>query len=210
MVGRSFPGPWFDIDIARRAAACHCVAGQDQIDPQSGIAPEAGGPVVPPAEGLFGLLELAKHVGQAEVYDVLERMTFRRTAEDRVAPFFRVEDIRIGRCDVEIIIHAREEIISYLIEQFQDPHTWWESAQFRKTGDYRTFRPVNAKLVVTPNATATKLAALDHRFAIRESVSQPLMVEAEKVISQKLESALVSKESVYSIMVEEAMSLSDY
>jgi len=109
------------------------------------------------------------------------------------------------------IMAAKDDIETILnLEQFQDPHTWWESAQFRKTGDYRTFRPVNAKLVVTPNATATKLAALDHRFAIRESVSQPLMVEAEKVISQKLESALVSKESVYSIMVEEAMSLSDY
>ena len=113
----------------------------------------------------------------------------------------KMTHILAKQSDVEVILN---------LDQFQDPHTWWESEQFRKTGDYREFRPVNARMVVTPNATATKLAALDARFAIRESVSQPLMVEAEKVISQKLESALVSKESVCSIMVEEAIAVSDY
>jgi hypothetical protein len=103
--------------------------------------------------------------------------------------------------DVEVILNMSE---------FKDPLSWRESELFARTGDYRAFRPVNAKMVVAPNATATKLAALDHRFAIRESVSQPLMIEAEKVISQKLESAIISKESVYSIMVEEAIGLCDY
>jgi hypothetical protein len=78
------------------------------------------------------------------------------------------------------------------------------------TGDYHTFLPMNCKLVVCPGATATKLAALDNRFAIRESVAQPLLIEAEKVISQKLESAVISKESVYTIMVDDAISMSDY
>ena len=109
--------------------------------------------------------------------------------------------ILAAKSDVEVILN---------MDEFQDPLSWRESELFARTGDYRSFRPVNAKLVSTPNATATKLAALDHRFAIRESVSQPLMIEVEKVISQKLESAIVSKESVYSIMVEEAIALSDY
>ena len=103
--------------------------------------------------------------------------------------------------DIEIILN---------MDQFKDPLSWRESELFARTGDYKAFRPVNAKMVVVPNATSTKLAALDRRFAIRESVSQPLMVEAEKIISQKLESAIVSKESVLSIMVEEAIGLSDY
>ena len=105
------------------------------------------------------------------------------------------------KSDVEIILN---------MSQFQDPLSWRESELFARTGDYRAFRPVNAKLVVSPNAEDHKLAALDKRFAIRESVSQPLMIEAEKVISQKLESAIVSKESVFSIMVDEAIALSDF
>ncbi len=109
------------------------------------------------------------------------------------------------------ILAAKNDIETILnMSQFQDPLSWRESELFARTGDYRAFRPVNAKMVNAPNATATKLAALDHRFAIRESVAQPLMIEAEKVISQKLESAIVSKESVYSIMVDEAIALCDY
>jgi len=59
-------------------------------------------------------------------------------------------------------------------------------------------------------ATATELIALDSRFAIRESVGQPLMVEAEKVITAKLESAVVSKESVYTVMFDDAVKLCNY
>ena len=109
--------------------------------------------------------------------------------------------ILAAKDDIEVILN---------MSQFQDPLSWRESELFARTGDYKSFRPVNAKMVVTPHATATKIAALDRRFAIRESVSQPLMVEAEKVIAQKLESALISKESVFSIMVEEAIGICDY
>ncbi len=105
------------------------------------------------------------------------------------------------KSDVEVILN---------MSQFQDPLSWRESELFARTGDYRAFRPVNAKMVVAPHAEENILAALDKRFAIRESVSQPLMIEAEKVISQKLESAIVSKESVFSILVDEAVALSDY
>ncbi|MFZ5434441.1 MAG: hypothetical protein ACOZB3_11800 [Calditrichota bacterium] len=96
------------------------------------------------------------------------------------------------------------------IPEFQDPQAFQGFAGFHQTGDYRTFLPINTKLVVCPGATATKFAALDHRFAIRESVAQPLLIEAEKVISQKLESAVISKESVYTIMVDDAVTVSDY
>lgn len=109
--------------------------------------------------------------------------------------------ILAAKSDIEVILN---------MDEFTNPIAWRESEYIARTGDYRSFRPVNAKMVNAPNATATKIAAFDHRFAIRESVSQPLMIEAEKVISQKLESAIVSKEAVYSIMVEEAIGVSDY
>jgi hypothetical protein len=109
--------------------------------------------------------------------------------------------ILASKNDVEVILN---------MDEFQDPLAWRESELYRRTGDYRAFRPVNARMVVVPNASDSKLAGLDHRFAIRESVAQPLMIEAEKVIAQKFESAIVSKESVLSIMVEEAIGLLDY
>ena len=103
--------------------------------------------------------------------------------------------------DIETIVN---------LDQFQNPQSWRESERFQRTGDYASFLPVNARLVVTPNATATKVVGLDARFAIRETVAQPIMIEAEKVINQKLESAVVSKESVYTIMVDGAAMVSDY
>lgn len=109
-------------------------------------------------------------------------------------------------------IIAHKEDIERIINltQFQDPLVWRESEMLQRSGDYRSLYPVNARLVVAPNATPTKIVGLDARFALRESVAQPLMIEAEKVISQKLESAVVSKESVYTVMVEGAALLSDY
>lgn len=109
--------------------------------------------------------------------------------------------IMAAKNDLETIIN---------LSQFQDAQAFKANELFARSGDYRSFLPVNAKLVIVPNATATKIIGLDSRFAIRESVAQPLMIEAEKVINQKLESAVVSMESVYTIMVDGAAKLSDY
>jgi len=109
------------------------------------------------------------------------------------------------------ILGAKNDIGAVLkIEEFQDPQAFQGLQGFNESGDYRSFLPMNTHLVLCEGATATKFAALDHRFAIRESVAQPLLIEAEKVISQKLESAVVSKESVYTIMVDDAIAVSDY
>ncbi len=113
----------------------------------------------------------------------------------------RMTHIVASKSDIETIIN---------LSQFQDPDAWRESELFQRTGDYRSIQPVNARLVVAPNATATKVIALDRRFAVRESVAQPLMIEADKIINQKLEKVVVSKESVYTIMVEGTALLSDY
>lgn len=113
----------------------------------------------------------------------------------------RMTHILASLSDIETIIN---------LSQFQDPDAWRSNELFQRSGDYRSFLPVNANLVVAPNATATKVLALDSRFAVRETVSQPIMIEAEKVISQKLEKAVVSKESVYTVMVDGAALLSDY
>jgi len=109
------------------------------------------------------------------------------------------------------IIAGRDEIETIVnISELQDPEAWRGRELIRRSGDYRSFLPVNARLVIAPNAVATKVVGMDSRFAVRETVSQPLMIEADKIITQKLESAVVSKESVYTIMVDGAAKLSDY
>lgn len=105
-----------------------------------------------------------------------------------------------AKSDIEVVLK---------INELQDAQAF-QGGAFANTGDYRTFLPLNTRLVAVEGATATKFAALDHRFAVRESVAQPLLIEAEKIISHKLESAVVSKESVYTIMVDEAVAMSDY
>lgn len=113
----------------------------------------------------------------------------------------KITHIVAAKSDIETIIN---------LSQFQSADAWRESEMFQRSGDYRSIQPVNARLVVVPNATATKVIGMDSRFAVRESVSQPLMIEAEKVINQKFEKAVVSKESVYTIMVDGTALLSDY
>ncbi len=96
------------------------------------------------------------------------------------------------------------------MSQFQDANTFSSSQLFQKTGGFDNLFPMNAKLVAAPSASATEIVAIDSRFAVRESVSQPLMIEADKVIERKLETAVVSKEAVYTVMVDEARKVCNY
>jgi hypothetical protein len=109
--------------------------------------------------------------------------------------------ILANRADVENILN---------MEPFKDAATFSTQELFQRTGKLSQLMPMNAKLVVVPNATATKLVGIDGRFAVRESVAQPLMIEADKVIERKLETAVVSKEAVYTVMVDDSRKLLDY
>ena len=103
--------------------------------------------------------------------------------------------------DIEVILN---------LTPFQDATAWRATELFARTGDYRSFLPLHSKLVICSGATTTKVIGLDARFAIKETVASPLMVEAEKIITQKLETAVISKEACYSIMIDEARKLTDY
>ncbi|MDP8208712.1 MAG: hypothetical protein P9L92_18760 [Candidatus Electryonea clarkiae] len=113
----------------------------------------------------------------------------------------RMSHILANASDIEVVLN---------MSQFQDALTFPASTLFQRSGEYGTFLPVNAKLVKVPSATATEVMAIDNRFAVRESVSQPLMIEADKVIERKLETAVISKEAVYTVMVDDARKLSNY
>ncbi len=113
----------------------------------------------------------------------------------------RMSHILANRADIEKILN---------MSQFQDPLVFGAANVFQRSGEYNSFQPVNAKMVAVPTASETEIIGIDNRFAVKESISQPLMIEADKVIERKLETAVISKESVYTIMVDDARKLTDY
>lgn len=116
-----------------------------------------------------------------------------------------------GPCKMTHLLGLSADIeVTLNLTEFKDAMAWRATELFARTGDYQSFLPLHTKLVIVPGATATKLIGMDSRFAIKESVASPLMVEAEKIITQKLETAVVSKEACYSVMVDDARFLSDY
>ncbi len=142
--------------------------------------------------------------GATDVFDGIEG-TFAYSDLVHLAMSFgvpaRMSHLLATKTDIEKIVSLTE---------FQNPAAWREAELFQRSGDYRSFLPVNARLVEVPHAVETQILGLDTRFAVRETVAQPIMIEAEKVINQKLETAVVSKESVYTIMVDGAALVSDY
>jgi len=101
-----------------------------------------------------------------------------------------------------------EKILNFT--QWQDPAIWSTLQAIERSGRLTGLLPMNARLVIAPNATTKVLAGIDARWALRETLAQPLMIEADKIISQKLEYAVISKESVYSVMVDDAIKKCDY
>lgn len=51
---------------------------------------------------------------------------------------------------------------------------------------------------------ADYVIGLDNRFAIEEVVSQPLMIEYDKVIEQKIEEAVISESLAYAKIIKES------
>ena len=105
MIRWTFPCTRFLVHIARSATLGHCRAGQYQVNTQTCIAAKSGGTIIPPAEHVFRLLEFPKNVAETEFKDGIERITFLRAAQNRIAPLFRIVDIRVGRGDIEVAQH---------------------------------------------------------------------------------------------------------
>lgn len=92
-----------------------------------------------------------------------------------------------------------------VMPQFQDPNAGFK---FQNSGELMT--PLGAEMfqVDTTAAgapTATVIAVMDKRFAVREAIAQPLMVEAKKIIELKFEEAVISEESVFSVIADGAL-----
>jgi hypothetical protein len=85
------------------------------------------------------------------------------------------------------------------MDEFKDPMAGFK---FQKTGDLVS--PLGSSLVRCDDVSSDRVIGLDNRFAIEEVVSQPLMVEYDKVIEQKLEEAVISESVAYAKVIKEA------
>jgi hypothetical protein len=102
--------------------------------------------------------------------------------------------------EMNAILCHKDLIKSILtMDEFKDPMAGFK---FQKTGDLVS--PLGSSLVRCDDVASDLVIGLDNRFAMEEVTSQPLMVEYDKVIEQKLEEAVISESVAYAKVIKEA------
>jgi hypothetical protein len=102
--------------------------------------------------------------------------------------------------EMNTILCHKDKIKTILtLDEFKDPMAGF---MFQKTGDLVS--PLGSSLVRCDDVPSDLVIGLDNRFAMEEVVSQPLMVEYDKVIEQKLEEAVISESVAYAKVIKEA------
>ncbi len=91
------------------------------------------------------------------------------------------------------------------LNEFKDPLAGY---RFGRTGEL--FTPLGASMVRCDDVASDQVIGIDARFAIEEVISQPLMVEFDKIIDQKFEEAVISESVTYAKVVKEASTILDY
>jgi hypothetical protein len=104
-----------------------------------------------------------------------------------------------------VLICHKDKIRSILtLTEFKDPMIGYS---FQANGEITS--PLGASLIRCDEVPTDYLIGLDNRFAIEEVVSQPLMVEYDKVIEQKIEEAVISESVAYAKVVKESSLILD-
>ncbi len=85
------------------------------------------------------------------------------------------------------------------MSEFKDPMAGFN---FQRTGELVS--PLGSTLIRCDDVPTDLVIGLDNRFAIEEVITQPLMVEYDKVIEQKLEEAVISESVAYAKVIKEA------
>ncbi len=85
------------------------------------------------------------------------------------------------------------------ISEFKDPMIGFK---FQSSGEITS--PLGATLVRCDEVANDYIVGLDNRFALEEVYSQPLTVEYDKVIEQRLEEAVISESVAYAKIIEDA------
>ncbi len=102
--------------------------------------------------------------------------------------------------ELNTIICHRDKLKTILtMDEFKDPMAGY---RFQNTG--QLFSPLGAALVRCDEVSSDYVIGLDHRFAIEEVITQPLMIEYDKVIDQRFEEAVISESVTFAKVLKEA------
>ncbi|HUU45144.1 MAG TPA: hypothetical protein VM118_05365 [Acidobacteriota bacterium] len=79
--------------------------------------------------------------------------------------------------------------------------------RFQRTGELVS--PLGSSLVRSDEVATDLIIGLDKRFAAEEVITQPLTVEYDKIIEQKLEEAVISESVAYAKVIPDAVKVLD-
>jgi len=103
-----------------------------------------------------------------------------------------------------IICHINQLKSILTLAEFKDPMAGYH---FQHSGDL--FSPLGAGLVRSDEVPTDFIIGLDNRFAVEEVITQPLMIEYDKVIEQRFEEAVISESVTYAKILKEAAVVMD-
>jgi hypothetical protein len=98
-----------------------------------------------------------------------------------------------------IICHVNQLKSILTLSEFKDPMAGY---RFQNSGEM--FSPLGASLVRSDEVPTDLILGLDNRFAVEEVITQPLMIEYDKVIDQRFEEAVISESVTYAKVLKEA------
>lgn len=90
------------------------------------------------------------------------------------------------------------------LAEFKDPAAGY---RFQQSGEL--FSPLGATLVRSDDVPTDYVIGLDRRFAIEEVITQPLLVEYDKIIDQRFEEAVITESVTYAKIIREASVILD-
>jgi hypothetical protein len=90
------------------------------------------------------------------------------------------------------------------LSEFKDPLIGY---RFQQQGEL--ISPLGSTLVRSDEVPTDHVIGLDNRFAIEEVITQPLMIEYDKVIEQRFEEAVISEAVAYAKIVKDAAIILD-
>ena len=90
------------------------------------------------------------------------------------------------------------------LDEFKDPLAGY---RFQNSGEL--FSPLGAALVRSDEVPTDYVIGLDTRFAVEEVITQPLMVEYDKIIDQRFEEAVISESVTYAKVIPQTSVILD-
>jgi len=99
-------------------------------------------------------------------------------------------------------INSLKTILS--LAEFKDPMAGY---RFQKKGDLLS--PLGATLVRSDEVPTDYVIGLDNRFSVEEVVTQPLMIEYDKIIEQRFEEAVITESVTYARVIRDAAVILD-